>query len=191
MDLFARLEEEHALIEAVTIALDEFVQSFEESGTVNLHELIRFLTFLRGYAGGLHHEREETVLLPTLALAGFPLESGPLAHIRDQHREEGRLLLDIAKAACAQEPWAPPQILRIASAAHAFTDFERSHMAKEHELLFPVARKELAVHAEALASAVDRFESRVYRFGGGWMEQLGHELVDGHPSRRRGARAGS
>ena len=184
MDLFDRLQEEHALIEAVTIALDEFAQSSEESGTVNLHELIRFLTFLRGYSGGLHHEREETVLLPTLAIAGFSLESGPLAHIRDQHREEGRLLLDIAKAACAQEPWAPPQILRVATVAHAFADFERTHMAKERELLFPFARKELAMHAKALASAIDRFESRAYRFGGGWLEQLGRELVSGHPSRR-------
>jgi hemerythrin-like domain-containing protein len=182
VDLFDRLEEEHALIESVTGALDAFVGSFERFGNVNLHELIRFLTFLRGYADGLHHEREETVLLPTLALAGFPLESGPLAHIRDQHREEGRLVLDIAKAACAPVPWGPPQIVRIATTAHALTDFERSHMAKERELLFPVARKELGAHAKALATAVARFESREFRFGGGWLEQLGRELVASHPS---------
>jgi hemerythrin-like domain-containing protein len=183
VDLFERLEEEHALIEAVTGALDAFVRSFEKLGTVNLHELIRFITFLRGYADGLHREREETVLLPTLALAGFPRESGPLAHIRDQHGEEARLVLDIAKAACAPEPWGRPQMLRIATAAHALTDFERSHMAKERELLFPAARKELAGHAKALATAVARFEAREYRFGGGWLEQLGRELVASHPSR--------
>lgn len=178
MDLFTRLEQEHVLIEAVAGALDAFVDSFEESGSVNLHELIRFLTFLRGYADGLHHEREETVLLPTLGLAGFPLESGPLAHVRDQHREEARILLDIAKAACAPEPWGAPQIARIASAARAFTDFERAHIAKEREILFPAARKELAGHADALASAVSRFERwREPRFGGTWMEELGRELV--------------
>jgi hemerythrin-like domain-containing protein len=182
VDLFERLEEEHALIEAVTGALDAFVQSFERFGNVNLHELIRFLAFLRGYADGLHHEREEVVLLPTLALAGFPLESGPLGHIRDQHREEGRLVLDIAKAACAPEPWGRPQILRIATAAHALTDFERSHMDKERELLFPAARRELAAHAKALATAVARFEAREFRYGGGWLEQLGRELVATHPS---------
>jgi hemerythrin-like domain-containing protein len=183
MDLFARLEQEHALIASVTGALDTFVQSFEKGGSVNLHELIRFLTFLRGYADGLHHGREETVLLPTLSRAGFPLESGPLGHIRDQHQEEARLLLDIAKAACAPEPWGPPQIARIASAAHALTDFERSHMAKERELLFPVAKKELAAHAEALTAAMARFEAREFRFGGGWLEQLGRELVASHPPR--------
>jgi len=189
MDLFARLKEEHALIESVTGALDTFVQSFENGGSVNLHELIRFLTFLRGYADGLHHGREETVLLPTLALAGFPLESGALAHVRDQHQEEARLLLDIAKAACAPEPWGPPQIARVASAAHAFTDFERSHMAKERELLFPFAQKELAAHAEALETAVARFErSREPRFGGPWLEQLGRELVATHPPTTRPTR---
>jgi hemerythrin-like domain-containing protein len=183
MDLFARLEEEHALIESVASALDSFVHSSERAGSVNLHELIRFLTFLRGYADGLHHGREEAVLLPTLALSGFPLDSGALAHVRDQHREEARLMLDIAKAACAPEPWGPPQIARIATAARALTDFERSHMAEERQLLFPVARKELPAHSEALADAVARFESREFRYGGPWLEQLGRELVANHPSR--------
>jgi hemerythrin-like domain-containing protein len=182
MDLFTRLEEEHVLIEAVAGALDTFAHSFEKSGSVNLHELIRFLTFLRGYADGLHHGREEGVLLPALGLAGFPLETGPLAHIRDQHQEEARILLDIAKAACAPEPWGASHIARIATAARTFTDFERAHMAKERELLFPVARKELAGHAEALSSAIARFERyREPRFGGPWMEQLGRELVARHP----------
>ncbi len=184
MDLFARLEQEHALIESVAGALERFAQSVEKDGSVNLHELIRFLTFLRGYADGLHHEREETVLLPTLSLSGFPLDNGPLGHIRDQHREEARLLLDIAKAACAPEPWSSPQVARIASAARALTTFERSHMAKERELLFPVARKELAAHAEVLATAAGRFErSREPRFDLAWLEQLGRELVAAHPPR--------
>lgn len=182
MDLFARLEEEHALITAVTGALDGFVESFLQSGRVNLHELIRFLTFLRGYADGLHHEREETVLLPALGLAGFPPDSGPLGHIRDQHREEGRLLLGIAKAACAPEPWDEAQIALVASCIRGFTAFERTHMSKERELLFPVARKELAAHQEALATAIARFErSREPRFDRPWLEQLGRELAAGHP----------
>lgn len=184
MDLFARLEHEHALIDSVAGALESFVYAVERDGSVNLHELIRFLTFLRGYADGLHHEREETVLLPTLRLSGFPLDGGPLGHIRDQHREEARLLLEVAKAACAPEPWGSPQVAHIASAARALTAFERSHMAKERELLFPVARKELAAHAETLATAVARFErSREPRFDPAWLEQLGRELVAAHPSR--------
>jgi hemerythrin-like domain-containing protein len=181
MDLFATLGAEHKQIEAVAGALDSFVDSLKDDSSANLHEIIRFVTFVRGFVDGLHHEREETVLLPTVALAGFSLETGPLAHIRDQHRKEARLLLAFEKAASAPTPWGPDAIAGVAAAAHALTSFERSHMEKERELLFPLAQKELAAHADALAAALERFErSREPRWDAPWLEQLGRELVALH-----------
>jgi hemerythrin-like domain-containing protein len=187
-DLFARLDAEHAQIAIVADALDSFVESLADDANANLHEIIRFVTFLRGFADGLHHEREEAVLLPTLALAGFRLDRGPLAHIRDQHRNEERLLLEFEKSASAPPPWGSAAIARIVAAANALTSFERSHMAKERELLFPLARKELARHTDALATALARFEeSREPRWDAQWLEQLGRELVAQHGPQRTSA----
>jgi hemerythrin-like domain-containing protein len=184
MDLFAQLGAEHALIHAVLEALDVFVQSIEEDSTENLHEMIRFVTFVRGYADGLHHEREETVLLPSLTLAGYALDSGPLAYIRDQHREEAQLLLEMEKSASARAPWDASAIARIAAAASSLSSFERKHMAKERELLFQTAEKDLLPHADALARAMARFErSREPRWDPRWLEELGHELIAQHAKR--------
>jgi hemerythrin-like domain-containing protein len=183
-DLFAQLGAEHALIHAVLEALDVFVQSIGEDSSENLHEVIRFVTFVRGYADGLHHEREEVVLLPTLALAGYALDSGPLAYIRDQHREEAQLLLELEKSASAPAPWDAAAITRIAAAASSLGSFERRHMAKEREVLFQTAEKDLVPHADALARAMARFErSREPRWDPRWLEGLGHELVAQHPKR--------
>jgi hemerythrin-like domain-containing protein len=185
VDLFARLGAEHAQIEVVAEALDAFIDSLKDDANANLHEIIRFVTFLRGFADGLHHEREEVVLLPALSLAGFPLDKGVLAHIRDQHRREERLLLEFEKSASAPPPWGPEAIAHIVGCAHALTSFERSHMAEERELLFPLAMKELAGHADALATALASFEkSREPRWDGPWLGQLGRELIARHSPHR-------
>ena len=92
MNLFDRLADEHRRIEAVTKALEVFVGGFQAGREADAHELLRFVTFLNVYSGGYHHELEERVLFPTLALCGFALDTGPLGHLQDQHREQSRLL---------------------------------------------------------------------------------------------------
>jgi hemerythrin-like domain-containing protein len=181
MDLFERLGAEHARIHAVAGALDAFADVIE-GRTIDLHELIRFVTFFRGYSDGLHHAREESVLLPLLGNASFAPDSGPLAYVRDQHRKEACLLLDLEQAASARAPWAPEQYAAVARAARAFTVFQRLHMAEERKLLFPEAEKELATQAEAVREAEARFErKRAHRWNGAWLEQLADELVAAHP----------
>ena len=186
-NLFQRLRSEHERIHGVTQALDAFVDCFEESGHVQLHELIRFVTFFRGYTEGLHHEREETVLLPCLVLTGFSLEYGPLAHIRDEHRKESRMLLALEMAASAKPPWAPPDLARVVAAGHAYAAFERAHMAKEGELLFPMSEQQLLpAHAAALSAAVSSFErSRGRRWDAPWLEELATELIADHLGHRQ------
>src|SRR6516225_1962071 len=92
MDFFQRLAHEHRRIESVTRAVDAFAGRLERGHEPDVHELFRFVTFFAAYSSGYHHELEETVLFPTLALCGFALDSGPLGDLHDQHREQARLL---------------------------------------------------------------------------------------------------
>ena len=66
----------------------------------------------------------------------------------------------------------------IAAAARELATFERSHMAKERDLLFPVAQRELMLdHAAELEHALRRFEARrAVRWNVEWLQQLGEEL---------------
>ncbi|HEY8087956.1 MAG TPA: hemerythrin domain-containing protein [Polyangiaceae bacterium] len=179
-ELFGSLNAEHRRIKAVTEALDAFVS---EPAGLDPHEVIRFATFFRGYVDGLHHQREELVLLPALGYAGFAPDSGALAHIVDQHRKEARLLLAFVMAASAKAPWGAGEKEAIAAAARALAAFQRSHMGEEQELLFPLAQRELAVdHAEAVLEELERFDRRTAsRYNPEWLEQLGDELVAAHP----------
>jgi hemerythrin-like domain-containing protein len=183
MDLFDQLGAEHARIAAVCDAFDAFAAEVAASGVADLHEAIRFVTFFRGYADGLHHEREEVVLFQCLSLAGFPLDQGPLAHLRDQHVQQRGMLLDLEKALSAKAPWGLAERSRLHGAATTLTAFERAHMAKEREMLLPVAQKELVPFAGALATSMDRFErKRAPRWDRPWLELLASELTAAHPS---------
>jgi hemerythrin-like domain-containing protein len=182
MQFMDSLEAEHRLIDAVTRGLETFARTLDGSAE-SLHEIIRFMTFLRGYVDGYHHEREETVLIPALVAAGFNADVGPVAHLRDQHREEGRLLLRFETTACARMPWDASTARAIADAALALIAFSRAHMEKEQTLLFPVARRDLQTTALAteLETLVQRFEHRrAARWDVPWLEQLGEALAVAH-----------
>jgi hemerythrin-like domain-containing protein len=180
MDLFERLGAEHARIHAVAGALDVFADEVV-GGFVDLHELIRFVTFFRGYSDGLHHAREESVLLRCLAMTSFSPDGGPLAHIRDQHRREASLLFQLEKVSSARAPWDLEEYAAIARAAHAFTTFERLHMGEERTLLFPAAERELAAIAGTVREVDERFDrTRAPRWDASWLEALADELVAAH-----------
>jgi hemerythrin-like domain-containing protein len=178
MDLFDRLGDEHQRIQAVTTALDAFAGAIQAGKDVDVHELFRFVTFL-GVYGSYHHEVEETVLFPTLALCGFALDTGPLGHLRDQHREEGRLLCGFEMAAAARRPWSTEQNGAVVRAARELAAFLRAHMAKERDLFFPVAKRDIMEsHATELTQALRHFEARrAPRWNLPWLEQLGDELI--------------
>lgn len=179
--LLQTLESEHRRIESVLSALETFAPSLDGSAA-SLHELVRFMTFLRGYIDGYHHEREETVLFAALVSSGFNAVVGPIAHLRDQHREEARLLLRFEMAASAPEPWDPTAVRAISDAALAFATFSRAHMDKEQTLLFPVAEHDLA-SAPDLEKLLGRFEAhRAPRWNVAWLEDLGAALCASHVS---------
>jgi hemerythrin-like domain-containing protein len=181
MELLERLGAEHARILSVANAFDVFASEIETTQSVDVLEAIRFVTFFRGYAEGLHHEREETVLFPALVQVGFSLEFGPLTHIRDQHRLQGRLLLALEKGISCRPPWGPAQRAAIVAAARGFTSFERDHMTKERDLLLPEAARDLAARGAEIAVAEERFDRlRAPRWDVPWLETLGEELVAEH-----------
>lgn len=183
MTLFETLRGQHVRIKKVTDALNVFVLDAEAKLVLDPHELIRFLTFVRGYIDGYHYELEETVLLPALEAEGFgALERGPLAHIRDEHRGEGVLVLRLEMAACAQAPWGKEQIAGIVAAARTLTSFELSHMLKERDHLFPAAEKALVGDdADAVQKKLERFERvRAPRWDVPALVKLADELVAAH-----------
>ncbi len=182
-ELFERLRSDHARIGSVADALDAFTAEAENTLTVDVHELFRFITFLRGFVDGYHYELEESVLLPALEGDFGNAHRGPLAHLRDQHEAETALVLKLVMAGCAPAPWGKAHVAAIIAAARAVTDFERAHMMKERDMLFPAAEQELTggLREEKVAQALRRFDKHsVRRWDVEWLKRLADELVAAH-----------
>ena len=142
MDLFTTLTNELRLIGRVLDAFEVFLTSSEASGELDLVELNRVCVFLREFVELTHHECEEGLLLPAMESIGYGHNGGPLAHIRDEHARERRLVLDLRRAAVRKRvpPAERPQIVKL---GRDLVAFERAHMKKENELLYPTVEQEL------------------------------------------------
>lgn len=99
------------------------------------------LELVRGFADVAHHAQEERILFPALARAGLPLEHGPLACMRHEH-EEGRACVRAMDRALSELAAGQSQAAGdLRRAAADYVALLRQHIAKENQVLFPMARQ--------------------------------------------------
>lgn len=181
------LIEEHRLIASVLDAFDVFVDAVERESAYDHHDLVRFVTFFREYADLVHHEKEEGLILPALASAGFDWDTGLLAEVRRDHNQERYLIRSLRHAAMQKERWSREDQRHFASIARTFTEFVRKHVEKEEAILFPALRERVSPEARSeLARRVAQFDARWSEHGElDWLRTLASELSAAHPSPAR------
>ncbi|HKO90479.1 MAG TPA: hemerythrin domain-containing protein, partial [Polyangiaceae bacterium] len=135
----ASLVREHQLLGELAQALSIFSECFtSQHALVDRDDLAKFARVFRDLGDYMHHEKEETVLLPLLAHLGFAWQDGPVAEVRQEHCQE-RYLVDVLCQAAEQEgDWNEDQRRRVGATALAMAEFQRAHLRKENTELFPV-----------------------------------------------------
>lgn len=181
MESTGRLSQEHQTILRAVDALSAFAEEVRRGGG-DREELFRFLTFIRDYADGLHHGKEEEVLFPAMVEAGFPKEGGPIAVMLREHdigREHVATLLGLAGT---RVPWTPEDREEIYLAARGYADLLQAHIRKEDEVLYPMAERrldpELQERVDRRCAALDATASAEGTRER--LEQLAAELVSRH-----------
>ena len=133
------LMDEHRVIERVIAALEKAVERLEQGTPVDPGFFIDATEFIREFADGCHHQKEEGVLFKAMTAAGMPTTAGPLAVMLHEH-EEGRAFTrgmhDAAKKLQAGDENASALI---ASNARGYASLLRGHILKEDNVLFPMA----------------------------------------------------
>lgn len=181
MDIFEDLGNEHETITRVLDAFAKYLDAVEAKHGVERHDLFRFVTFFSDYADGIHHAKEEGVLFPALERHGYAKNMGPLAHIREQHSRERALFARLKRAATDKHAWSDARIGELLATGRELVEFERAHMKKEDDLLYPEAKRELADDATSdLDKALTRFQ-RIHDVEGyaEYLRQLADELAEG------------
>jgi hemerythrin-like domain-containing protein len=183
MKVLASLQQEHETIIGVLDAFEFFLQRIADGAAVDQQELVRFVVFFNDFADGWHHAREEEVLLPALTRHGYAKSSGVLLHIRDQHRRERALFFRLKRVVADSLPWSAERIRELIEASRELIAFERTHIQKETDLLYPAAAKELAGDNSSSLESDQLWFSETHAPADHvkWLERLAVELVADHP----------
>ncbi len=150
---------EHRVIEPVLACLERLADAAESTGRLDLTSAAEAIEFLRTFADGCHHGKEEHHLFPRLVAQGWPRDRGPVGMMLFDHEEGRRLIgaMDEARARAAGGEGAAAA--GFAHAARAYAELLRGHIHKEDRVLFPMADRSLdAGEQEALLGAFERTE---------------------------------
>lgn len=129
------LSEEHQLILRALAVARRMADRLRAGGEVRRAEVADLVDFLRGFADRHHHAKEEEVLFPWMEARGFSRSYGPLACMLGEH-ESGRQLVREIEARGKTLP-AEPGLC--AAAIETFATHLEHHIAKEDQILFPMA----------------------------------------------------
>ena len=171
MDAIETLMNEHRTIERAIDALVSFADEVRSKSSDDKQELGRFVTFIREFADGHHHGKEEDILFAAMVEAGFPRDGGPIAVMLSEH-DQGRAHVRVLAELSAQQPaWTVEDRQRLAEAAYGYANLLRAHIHKEDAILYPMAEQRLPPAALARVSAdCDAYEAK--KTGSGELERL-------------------
>lgn len=149
------LKDEHRVIEKVLDAMERALNH----NAIDRSFFEKALDFLRNFADGCHHAKEEDELFPVLEALGMPRESGPIGCMLNEH-EEGRSLVrmidDNLEAAANGDRTA---VGAVRQAAANYIELLRQHIQKEDNVLFVMADQTLgSKEKKSMLAAFDRAE---------------------------------
>ncbi len=141
------LMDEHRLIEKVLGALAGLADRVESGVDVPRREIARFAEFFRGFADRHHHGKEEDRLFVAMEAAGMPREGGPIAVMLHEHDEGRAHVRALAALGEGEGPLSDDDRDALISHARAFVPLLAAHIAKEDNILYPMARRFLSPDA--------------------------------------------
>ncbi len=126
----------------------------EKGGALAIDEASTIVDFVRFYADGLHHVKEERVLFPAMIEAGLPHRGGPITVMLNEHELGRRHVGAMVNALPALQTSAGR--VAFALAARHFADLLEPHIAKENNVLFTMAEGLLSDDAPLLKAYAEQ-----------------------------------
>jgi hemerythrin-like domain-containing protein len=173
-DITQALVNEHKLILRMIALLERNAPRTADGSYTNWRFYLDGVDFIRNYADRFHHTKEEDVLFEALVTNGMPRANSPVAAMLMEH-DRGRAYVKAMESAALNALVGNPGMEGIiAENALAYAELLREHIAKEDEILYPLAERVIpatmrdsiiegyaAAEARTLADFSDRYEAVV------------------------------
>lgn len=147
---------EHRVIERVIASLEAQADRLDAGRQVRPGFFLDAADFIKGFADGCHHRKEEGVLFERMVAAGLPREAGPVGVMLAEH-EQGRAFTRGMRAAAERLDAGDTAAARqVVANARGYVALLRQHIQKEDGILFPMADQ--VIPANQHADVVTGFE---------------------------------
>ena len=153
------LKKEHRIIERVLASLEVAAGRLSAGESVSPQIFIMAADFIKGFADGCHHKKEEGVLFPAMEAAGVPRQGGPIGVMLAEHEQGRHFTADMRAAAERLAAGETDAREAVADNALRYVALLRGHIAKEDNILFAMADRFIAEPAQAeVSEEFDRIE---------------------------------
>lgn len=132
---------EHRLILRMIAVLEKRARLTREGLFNDYRFYLEAVDFIRNYADRFHHAKEEDVLFAALVENGMPRENSPVAAMLMEHDHGRRLVKGMEEAAQEALAGEPGRDEGIAVNALGYVELLREHIAKEDDILYPLAER--------------------------------------------------
>lgn len=170
MKATATLMKEHEAINRLLDILEKACQTIESGGGVADDDLASMLDFLKTFADGCHHRKEEEVLFPALERAGIPKEHGPLGVMLAEHDLGRQYIAGMDEELRRMSAGDASASAEFVQDARAYRNLLHLHIQKENLVLFPMADRSLTIDTdEEIVREFERIEEE--KIGSGKHEE--------------------
>jgi hemerythrin-like domain-containing protein len=133
------LMDEHRLIERVLTAMQVAATRLSQGEYIRPAFFINAALFIKNFADGCHHKKEEGILFVAMNPSGKPTQGGPIGIMLAEH-EKGRLFTQEMRSAA--QMWEKGDNFAQGAVVHnalGYVALLRQHIYKEDNILFPMA----------------------------------------------------
>ena len=143
MDAIEILKSEHRVIERFIGTLEKAANRLEMGDPIRPGFFIDAADFIRGFADGCHHRKEENVLFKSLARNGMSETSGPVAVMLSEHEQGRQFSRGMRTAAERLQNGDQKAAVEIIANARGYAALLKQHIYKEDNILFPLAETKI------------------------------------------------
>jgi hemerythrin-like domain-containing protein len=169
------LMHEHQIILLVLDGAEREARRIQDRGSVRPETIEEMLDFFRNFADRCHHGKEEDLLFVKMQERGMPVEGGPIGAMLHEHEYGRGLIQAMASALPPAASGDPAAVAAVRENLLAYARFLRAHIAKEDNILYPMADQLLTAEDQrGLLAEFERVETE--EMGEGVHEKY-HELA--------------